>query len=374
MTCSQTPHRRVYSAVSTRSWSLYPVCRLIRAVCQTAWPAAALWIGSLSGLHAETPSPTPTPGPRQPLASVFRKTVPSSIKDLKALEAHVEQLVNRVSPAVVAVQVGGSVGSGVTVSPDGFVLCAAHVCGAPDRAATFIFPDGRTARGKTLGTNHAMDAGLLRITDPGPWPFVTVGELEGGRMGDWVLALGHPGGFDPSRAVVARLGRLIHQQGLLQTDCTLMAGDSGGPLFDMSGRVVGIHSRISELAAENFHVPIAAYLETWDRLAQGENWGNERPPPRFTIGVRAVDHPDGCLIERVNDGGPASRAGLFPGDVIVRINGEPATDADCLVHQVRQTAPGGQLTLSIKREGEPLEINVTVEQSRGPGRRWRGDR
>jgi serine protease Do len=342
----------------------------IRAVCRTALPAAALGIGFLSGLQAETP----TPGPRQPLASVFRKAVPASIKDLKALEAHVEQLVNRVSPAVVAVQVAGGVGSGVSISSNGLVLCAAHVCGAPNRPATFIFPDGRMARGKTLGTNHAMDAGLLQITDPGPWPFVTVGEPEGSRLGDWVLALGHPNGFDPNRPVVARLGRLIYRRGLLQSDCTLMAGDSGGPLFDMNGRVIGVHSRISESAADNFHVPIETYLETWDRLAQGENWGNERPPSRSTIGVRAVDHPDGCLIERVNEGGPASRAGLFPGDVIVQINGEPATDADCLVHQVRQTEPGRELALSIKRDGEPLEIKVTVEQSRGPGRRWRGDR
>jgi len=181
------------------------------------------------------------------------------MSDLKTIEAHVKDLANRVAPAVVAVRINGATGSGVVISEDGLVLTAAHVGGEPNRDVHFTFPDGRTARGKTLGMNHEMDAGLMKITDKGHWPHLDIGDLAQARLGDWVLALGHPGGFDPQRPTVLRLGRIIRLgTGWLQTDCALIGGDSGGPLIDMQGRVIGIHSRISDSVAENFHVPIAA--------------------------------------------------------------------------------------------------------------------
>jgi serine protease Do len=353
--------------VSTRSWDGLLLARLKPIGYGVALPFAALLTLYSPDLLAKPPSPAKS----EEVSAVFRKSVPTSIADLRNVERRVELLVGKVSRAVVAVRVGMSGGSAVVISPDGLVLCAAHVCGTPNTPVHFIFSDGRTARGETLGTNHAMDAGLMKITDPGPWPFVDVGDPESIRLGDWVLALGHPGGFDPERSAVARLGRVISLEGLLQTDCTLMAGDSGGPLFDMSGHVIGIHSRISESASDNYHVPIGAYLESWERLAKGENWGDERPAPPSTIGVRGLDDPAGCRIERVSEGGPAFRAGLLPGDLIVRINGEPVTDADCLVQFVRQTEAGRELTLAVKRAGVELDLKVTVEPRRGPGRRGR---
>jgi len=294
---------------------------------------------------------------------------PASREDLKLMEQHVQDLIARLSPSVVGVRVDSSSGSGVVISPDGLVLCAAHVCGAPNRTVHFMFPDGRTAQGQTLGTDHDMDAGLMRITDPGPWPAVELG--SGAKIGDWVLALGHPGGFEAERPVVVRLGRIIRDSGFLQTDCTLISGDSGGPLFDMRGGVIGIHSRISESTAENFHVPVETYLATWDRLERGEDWGGERPTSRSTIGVRAVDAAQGCRVERVTDEGPARRAGVQVGDVILRIEQEPITDASCLVHCVRQADPGATLTVTIDRQGEVITMMITVETSRGRGDRSR---
>jgi serine protease Do len=351
--------------VSTRSWHVEGASR------RTAAWAALSAIGLLITFSPNLRAAAPVPVVQEELSPVFRKRVPGSMADLKEIQQQVERLVGRVSPAVVVVRVGMAAGSAVVISADGFVLCAAHVCGIPNREVQFIFPDGRAARGQTLGTNHEMDAGLMKITDLGPWPFVPIGDPKNIRLGDWALALGHPGGFDSERMAVARLGRLIQLGDLLQTDCTLMAGDSGGPLFDMSGHVIGIHSRISESAADNFHVPIATYLQSWDRLARGENWGGERSPPPVTIGVRGLDDPEGCRLERVTPDGPSSRAGLWPGDVIVRIDGEPVTDADCLVHLVRQTEPGHELKISVKRHGIDLDLNVTAEVRRGPGRRGR---
>jgi serine protease Do len=219
-------------------------------------------------------APKPTPARRQDLASAFSKATPVSIADLKAMEQHVKALVPRVSPAVVAVEVGSGSGSGVVISADGLVLSAGHICGRPGRDVRFRFADGRTARGKTLGVDREGDTGLMRITDRGPWRCVGTGDLDEARAGDWVLALGHPGGFDLKRSLVVRLGRVIRvTPGALQTDCTISPGDSGGPLFDMHGRVIGIHSYISTSMAENFHVPITRYYEDWDGLAAGKDLG-----------------------------------------------------------------------------------------------------
>ncbi len=284
------------------------------------------------------------------------------------MERHVEDLVRRVSPAVVGVRIGSSVGTGVVISEEGLVLCAAHVCGAPGRPVRFWFPGGRAARGETLGTDHERDAALIKITDPGPWPWVPVAEAGRVRTGDWVMAMGHPGGFDAKRAEVVRLGRVLRRGNLLQTDCTLISGDSGGPLFDMHGRVIAIHSRISGSLAGNFHVPIDTYLLTWDRLARGDDWGNERPS---TIGVRAVDTPEGCRLERVNEGGPASEAGLHPGDIVLRVDGKPVEGADAFARHVRETRPGVRLTLLVRRGDEELSFKVKVEERRGRGGRAR---
>jgi serine protease Do len=214
-------------------------------------------------------APKPVPGHRDALPAALSRAVPRSMADLRAIEQHVKKLVARVSPAVVAVEVGHASGSGVIISTNGLVLTAGHVCGEAGREVRFTFSDGRTARGKTLGVDLEADTGLMRITDRGSWPAASLGDLEHAEIGDWVLALGHPGGFDPRRSLVVRLGRLIRvTTDLLQTDCTISPGDSGGPLFDMQGRVIGIHSLISSSMAENFHVPITEYYSGWTSLVQ----------------------------------------------------------------------------------------------------------
>lgn len=329
-----------------------------------AWIILLLGLASsASFIHSRAEPPT--------LPKAFLKSVPTSITDLDSIQRHVEPLVRSVEPAVVAVRIGLSAGSGVVISEDGFVLSAAHVCGAPNRDVQFTFPDGRTARGKTLGTNHDLDSGLMKITEAGPWPHVPMADPGTARIGDWVLTLGHPGGFDPERKTVARLGRVIRLAAMIQTDCTLIAGDSGGPLFDMQGRVVGIHSRISEATSDNYHVPIDTYRETWDRLAQGENWGDDGTGPVATIGVRGVDDPKGCRLERVNENGSGFRAGLQVDDIIVRINDEPIPGAGALVRAVRARKPGDTITVHVRRGDSEQAFDVKVEtRQRGRGG-WR---
>ena len=156
----------------------------------------------------------------------------------------------------------------------------------PTAMCVLPFPDGKTARGKTVGANREDDTGLMRITDRGPWPHAEMGDLRQARIGDWVLALGHPGGFDLRRSLVVRLGRIIRlEPDALQTDCTISPGDSGGPLFDMHGRVIGIHSAISASVADNFHVAVTAFYDGWACSSKSRMRNNPPDKPQAYVGA-----------------------------------------------------------------------------------------
>ena len=340
-------------------------------------------LGVLSPSRAQEPPATaeaqppeapakPSPGPVHDLLKSVQD--PIRLADLSRIERRVQQLIERVGPATVAVHVGGAAASGVVISPDGLVLTAAHVSGG-DRGSEvrFTFPDGRTTRGLTLGANHAVDSGLMQIVEEGPWPYAEVADAEGAEPGDWVVALGHPGGFDPDRSLVARLGRIIRITSReVRTDCTIVGGDSGGPLFDIHGRVVGIHSRISDSVAANFHVPISTYLSTWQRLAGGEHWGDRRRS-RAWAGMWGIDHPEGCLLHEISENGPAFKAGLKVGDILTRMNSKPVEDYSALVEMLAETEPGEHVTVEIIRDGQELGMLIVVEErQRGRGRGSRG--
>jgi serine protease Do len=295
----------------------------------------------------------------------FRQDTPASLADLKAMEQHLEALLKRVSPAAVAVRVGASTGSGVVISADGMVLTVAHVTEDPDRDVRVVFPDGRTVRGKSLGANHERDSGLIKITEAGPWPHLEMGQLDQVHPGDWVVALGHPGGYDSHRSLVVRFGRLIRQgRSMLQTDCTLTAGDSGGPLLDMTGRVIGIHSRISSSANENYHVPISTYTDTWERLAKSEKWGRDPSERPAYVGARGADDPEGCRLQRVDEGSPAAKAGLKPGDLVLSVDGRKVTDYPTYRRLLREAQIGQQIRFLIKRDEEELSLTVKAETRR----------
>jgi serine protease Do len=307
-------------------------------------------------------APKPAPGDRNQLAAAFTKATPVSITDLKLMEQHVKTLVARVSATVVAVEVGYNSGSGVIISADGLVLTAGHVCGRPGRDVRFTFPDGKTARGKTLGVDRESDTGLMRITDSGPWPQAAMGELEQTRIGDWVLALGHPGGFDPRRSLVVRLGRIIRLvPEVLQTDCTISPGDSGGPLFDMYGRVIGIHSAISRSVSENFHVPVTLFYSAWTQLVSGEKGGNLVDWPRAYLGATVVDDAGGCRLSFVEANGPAFQAGLKVGDLVLKVDEREIKVSASFRRWVAEAEPGETLSLSIKRGDKLLALDVKLQ-------------
>ena len=281
------------------------------------------------------------------LAEVFSKQAPENVEDLRAIQRHVTKLVKRTIPCTVCVRIHGAQGSGVIISKDGYVLTAGHVLQKPGLKAIITLHDGRRVRGVTLGRNIGLDSGLIKITDEGDWNYAEMGSSKDLKLGEWCLAIGHPGGFQTGRQPVVRLGRILEKRkNVLRTDCPLIGGDSGGPLFDMKGRVVGIHSKISLSLTDNFHVPVDAYRSTWDRLAAKELWGGP------IIGIHGENTKDGLRITRLISGFPAKKSGLKVGDVITRCNGQRVGSLQDLIKIFNDKKPGDTITLEFRRNGK----------------------
>ncbi len=309
---------------------------------------------------SEQPSDS-TPAKTPATETVFSKAAPESLDDLRDIQIRVEELVRKVTPSTVGLRIGRAQGSGVIVTKDGYVLTAAHVSGKPGRAVAVTLHDGREVIGKTLGANSAIDAGLVKITSKGEWTPMEMGSVDNVKLGDWCIATGHPGGYHKGRPPVLRLGRIVlKRDSVLQTDCTLVGGDSGGPLFDMDGKVIGIHSRIGPSTSWNFHVPIAAYTDDWDRLIASESWGGTPGGGGAILGVSGDDHPQGCRVTNVADGYPAKKAGIQEGDIIVSLDGEPIKGFNSLASEVRENEPGDKVEIRVLRDGQELTFEVVL--------------
>jgi S1-C subfamily serine protease len=216
---------------------------------------------------------------------IQKNATPTSVDELRAMEQYTQTIIEKVMPAVVCVRVGPGQGSGVIVDDEGHILTAGHVSGKPGQTAFIVLSDGMTLKAKTLGQYKSIDSGMVQIDlnlkeNKDKLKDKKLQHLEMGKSselvkGQWVLGIGHPGGFRANRTPVVRVGRILHTDTfVIQSDCTLVGGDSGGPLFDMHGRVIGIHSRIGGFTiTENMHVPVDTFRTTWDKLARGESWG-----------------------------------------------------------------------------------------------------
>lgn len=313
--------------------------------------------------------------PAEPKKPAVDVRAPESVEELRALQDKVRAVVKKVSAATVGIRIGASSGSGVIVSEDGYVLTAGHVAGEPDKPCTLLLSDGSTVRAKTLGVNRGIDSGMIKISEEGKkWAFAEMGESKSLQKGQWVVSIGHPGGYQPGRDPVVRLGRVLNQNDfLIQTDCTLVGGDSGGPLFDLEGKVIGIHSRIGGPITANIHVPVATYRETWDRLAKGEAWGRGiggaggRRPNNNTafLGVRFRVGVEGVEIEELVPGAPAEKAGFKVNDKLTRFGGVELKDLDHITELLDKRKPGDEVEVEVLRGKEKVTIKVVLGRQGG---------
>ncbi|MEM7453125.1 MAG: trypsin-like peptidase domain-containing protein [Planctomycetota bacterium] len=318
----------------------------------------------VSGQETATAEPEVTadaePAPETEVTNEFPEALktraPESIEEIKLLEEHVQQLIEKIRPATVSV----SGGSGVVISEDGLILTVAHVNQRAGRRVRVTFPDGRRASAITLGNNHGVDAGMIQITDEGEWPYVETGVSEDLERGQWCLAIGFPVSYSRGNEPPVRLGRVLSSSSrTVVTDCTIMGGDSGGPLFDLDGRVIGISSRVSGSLNQNIHVPVDIYTGNKERFLEGEDWGNNRRN-RALLGVRADQEASEALISEVTPGGAADEAGIEAGDVIVEFDGKPVETFEDLRDLVGDKEPDDEVKIVLKRGEETIELEVKL--------------
>ena len=303
-----------------------------------------------------------------------RSSSPSSREELKELEALVRRTTARVMPATVGLVIGSpsgaqSAGSGVIVSDDGLILTAAHVVGRPGEKLRVVLSDGTTVSGIALGVNTELDSGMARITskvpegaawpgaEEGKWPKAELGKSADLHRGQWVISLGHHGGPKRERTPPLRLGRYEASfSNVLRSDCTLVGGDSGGPLFDLDGKVVGIHSKIGVFLDANMHVPVDLFTKQWDRLKAGDNINRKTPSLGLEI---ASDKREPTVIE-VTPKKAAAKAGFKVGDVITSLDGEVIESKDDLRQQLLRYRAGQEVDVDVRRDGKTVTLTIKL--------------
>ena len=305
------------------------------------------------------------PAGEEPKEDIVEKRTPTSAEHLMAIQKRVQDVLGKAKAATVGVLANGS-GSGVIISEDGYVLTAGHVSGEPEQKMMIVLPDGRHVNGESLGNITFADGGLIKITDEGPFPWVEMGDAGASEPGDWCFVLGHPGGVDEDRGMVLRIGRVIRRQTrTIQTDCRLVGGDSGGPLFDLDGRVIGINSRIKPDLEGNYHVAIRMFKRYWEEMREGKIKRTSLPYVENNggyLGVYTATHARGVLITRVERSSPAWEAGLRSGNLITHIDGQEIDGLVSFQRLIRAKSPGDIAKINFEHRRKKKELDVTLSE------------
>lgn len=305
------------------------------------------------------------------LGSGLAKEAPmiSDLAGLKRLERQVKAVVSECRPATVSlISIDGTgSGSGIVVSPDGLILTAAHVTDGYRRMRV-VFPDGRSEGAVVLGANYSRDASMVKLLGEGPYPHVELGKSRSLEVGNFVVAMGHTKGFDPTRKPPVRFGRVMTRgsYGFITTDCTVLAGDSGGPLFDLNGKLVGIHSHIAPDKKVNNHAEVEGYLRSWVKMKNRQTWGvlgGRRPDhsrPVLGVTLEDVSLTEGILVKTVRPLSPALAAGLRPGDLLLEVAGEGVSTAPEVGDALIDFEPGETIPVTFRRGERQLQVPVTL--------------
>ena len=295
-------------------------------------------------------------------SQAWLKKFPENLNDLQGIESHLQSLMPVCEKAVVAIELNDGAGSGVIISEDGLILTAAHVIGKSGKKMTVRLADGAKASAISLGGSEISDAGMIKINDPGPWPFAKLALVDSTAVGDWCFALGHPGGFDQERGIIVRIGRVIAQKDeTMQTDSRLLGGDSGGPLFNFKGQVIAIHSRISNAPDENFHVPIDAFHANWEFFKNQKLLTLDNLIKGGFLGLSCEEHQNnGLLVTGIVRGTPADQSGLLKNDVLLFLNNEKLDTREELTILVSSMKAGELVVLEYERNGKKLTSQIKL--------------
>jgi S1-C subfamily serine protease len=305
-------------------------------------------------------------------------SIPDDEEPLDAYSRAVVGVVEQVGPAVVSISRASKrgpagAGSGVLFAPDGYVLTNAHVVAGADELE-LGFTDGTSSAGSIVGFDHATDLAVVRAGGAAP-RHATFGRSAGLRVGQLVVAIGNPLGFGStvSAGVVSALGRTMRardgrlMEGIIQSDVALNPGNSGGPLVDTRGRVVGINTAII-LGAQgiSFSVPIdtanwvVGELMTSGRVRRG--WlgiaGQNRPLPRDSTRRLGLDQTAGVEVTGFDERGPATRSGMQQGDVVVSVDDRTVTHIDDLHRALQKWPIVAPLKLRVLRAGKLIDLDV----------------
>ena len=302
----------------------------------------------------------------QPFSDGVAEQVP-----LQKRQQLVDNALKKVTPSLVSVHDGFGAGSGVVVSADGIVLTASHVVDSRRRhrlPLSVMFPDGAKYRAKLLGMNRFADAAMLKITEPyrkgTRFPHVELGRSSELKRGDWCFALGHPGGFRAERPAPVRLGRVLsvgHRT--VVSDCAIVLGDSGGPLFDLSGQLIGIHSMITEVIVENRHVAVDVFRRDGERMEAGETWGELQAQDLDLVETDLVGlllrwRSNTAEVSHVVQGSPADEAGIYPGDILLKVNEQLFADPLGLSTLLTLVPENDTVSVVVDRHGEEKKLSM----------------
>jgi putative serine protease PepD len=302
---------------------------------------------------------------------------PNTPPDVQRPAESLSGVAKRVLPSVVTVRVSGAIGSGFVASAEGYVITNDHVVEGTTGPASVVFSDGSTASATVVGHDPESDIAVIKV-DKGGLPPVEFGDSDAIAVGDPVLAIGSPLALanTVTSGIVSALDRTIQAgepggqvryYAAIQTDAAVNQGNSGGPLVDGSGRVIGVNSVIrsvggSETEAGNIGLAFAIPINQAKRVAKEiiETGKARRTVIGATVGSATRNPGGGVKLSAVAAAGPAATAGLKSGDVVTKIDGKVLEDGTDLIALVRKYAPGSRVTVEYRRGAKSQTAAVTL--------------
>jgi putative serine protease PepD len=267
----------------------------------------------------------------------------------------------KVLPAVVQIETSEGLGSGVIYDSSGHILTAAHVV-TGQTSVTVRLSTGATQTGQVVGADTKADIAVVKINPPTNITPATLATGQKLQVGDLTVAIGSPFGLNQTvtAGVVSTLNRNINGQTVLQTDAAINPGNSGGPLVDIEGQVIGINTSIYSDTGDNAGIGFAIPVDVAARVASQIQSGNVPQVAHLGVGTVDSQNGQGALVQQVESGSAADKAGVQVGDVIVGVGDTSITNSSQLSSVIMNQKPGNKVTLDIQRNGQDMTLTATL--------------